>query len=193
MKAAPPNKNTSKKSPVKAKATVSKSKSDGNKKSAQDTIFELVAESHGLRNDSLARDQLSKGTGIAAKTVANNLIKLKQKGLVEYDATTVHLTSKGIEKAGPLASGPTSNEEIHERLKKGLKGKQVKLFDLLADGGIHDRNVFAVELDFEDAKKKGFKNLCSALSGKGLVEYPDKQTMTLTDTCFPLGRGVCDV
>ena len=181
-----------KKLPTKANASSKTKSSDAtSKKTAQQIILELVAEAHSL-GESLPRIRLTQGTGIATKTATNNLAKLKQKGWIDYDAETVRLTLEGIKAAGPLANPPTTNGDRHERLKKSLKGKQVKLFDLLADGSVHDRDTVAQALDFDGMKQKGFVNLVGALRGQGIVEYPDNKTVQLTDMCFPFGRKVED-
>ena len=190
MKVAP----NQKKPPTKKAGTNSSKKTKNNdgasKKSAQQLILELTAESYSLGEDSLPRDRLTQGTGLAAKTVVNNLTKLKKQGLIEYpDAQSLRLTTpKGVQAAGSLAQAPATNAERHERLKKNLKGKQIALFDLLADGGARDRDDVARALGYENKRTKAFENVKGKLSGQGLLSYPDNQTMQLADLCFPFGR-----
>lgn len=187
MKVAP----NQKKLPTKKAGTTSKKKSGdaATKKGAQQVILELAAESYSLGEESLPRARLTQGTGLAAKTVTNNLAKLKQKGLIECpDAQTLRLTPEGVRAAGSLANAPATNAERQERLKEKLTGKQLALFDLLADGGARDRDDVARALGYENKKTKAFVNLKGKLSSQGLLSYPDSRSMQLADLCFPLGR-----
>jgi len=187
MKVAPNQ--VKKKTPVKAGASARKAKTGDVKKSAQDIILELLAESAGIGEESLPRERLTKGTGLAAKTVNNNITKLKQKGWVDYDAKTIHLTENGMESSGAMANVPKTNAEIHERTKSKLKGKEILLFEMLADGNVRDRNEVAQALGYENMKTKAFLNVVGKLSGQGIAEYPDKQSVQLSDKCFRFGRG----
>lgn len=173
----------------KAGGSATTSNNKNTKKSAQQIILELVAESYSLGNDSLPRAKLTMGTGLATKTVANNLAKMKTKGLIECpDSKLVRLTPEGIEEAGPLiAAAPKTNAEYQERLKATLKGKQVQLFDLLADGKTHSRVDVAKCLGY-DGITKGFVNLLGSLRGKKMLDYPDKESVQLADLCFHFGR-----
>jgi hypothetical protein len=49
-------------------------------RSAEEIILELLAESAGVREESLRHEQLTRGTGLADKTVKNDLTKLKANG-----------------------------------------------------------------------------------------------------------------
>jgi predicted transcriptional regulator len=181
--------NSRKKLPIKAGSSSAKSRDATSKKSAQEIILELAAESYSLGNETLPRSRLTMGTGLATKTVINNLAKLKQKGLIEYpDPKTIKLTQEGVNAVGTLANLPKTNADRHECIKKNLKGKHINLFDLLLDGNIHDKNAIANALGYDSQKTKGFVNLIGAMRSQGLVEYPDKQTVKLSDICFPFGR-----
>ena len=142
-----------------------------------------------MGNESLERDRLTMGTGLATKTVNNNLPKLREKGLIEFDSKTISLTTKGIANVGDLAKRPTSNEEHHENLIASLQGnKQVQMFRLLVGGQTQDKDDVAKELGYESAKVKAFTNLAGSMKGRGIVEYPTNTTIRLTDTCFVVGR-----
>ena len=127
---------------------------------------------------------------LALKTVNNNLAKLKQKGLIEFDTKTVSLTAKGLEAAGPLAERPTSNTAHHKMILQTLSGKKlIQMFELLADGQTRSKDEVAKTLGYADAGQKAFCNVCGALRGKKLAEYPEKHSVRLSDACFVAGRG----
>lgn len=139
MKVAPAGQNK-KKSPAKAGKSSPKkttTKSGDGKRTAVETILGNLAYSLSLGNQSMPRDELLKLSNMAPKTLANNLTKLKQKKLVEFDGTSIRLTEKGIEEAGASAQPPTTNQEIQERIKESLKGKQILLLEALDDGETH--------------------------------------------------------
>lgn len=108
---------------------------------------------------------------------------------MEYDAKAISLTEKGIQALGALATRPTSNAALHEMIIKSLKGKQVRMFGILANGETYKKDNVAKQLDYEDSKVKAFVNLIGGMRGKSIVEYPDKNTVRLTDGCFVEPRG----
>ena len=149
-----------------------------------DLILHLVAQAYAMGNDSLPRVRLTMGTGIKPKTVTNTLPKLKAQGLVTYTAKEVSLTPAGIKEAGDSARRPTSNAEYHERLKEDLNKRQREIFDKLATGEIWDKDKLAVELGYDSAKHKTFVNHIGSLSGKNIIEYPEKGLVRMSDACF---------
>ncbi|CAB9498670.1 expressed unknown protein [Seminavis robusta] len=192
----------SKTGPTKAKETSTKKKIDsankkkansgGGKKSkdgmtAEQKILDVIAKLYAGGNKTPKREQVAKLCAIAAKTLANTVAKLKKKDLVECpDAQTLGLTESGLEHVGDLASAGSSNEEVHERIKNDLKGKQVTLFDLLADGEVHEKDDIAEKLGYENRSVKAFANLIGAVKGKGIVIYPTPATIQLDkERCFP--------
>ena len=184
---------TSSKKKAPAKAVTPTKKKVGastSSKSAYDVILELLAESYSCGEESLPRDRLTKGTGLKPKTVANAITKLKQEELIVCDPKSLHLTEAGIQKVGTLANIATTNAERQERLKEKLKGrKAIELFELLSDGGIYDKDETAKALGYDGKKVKSFMNLIASVKGQGLLEYPDSDSLQLTDMCFPFGRG----
>jgi hypothetical protein len=183
MKVAPSQ--AAKQAPAKAAKSACDAKKEGG---AQEIILGLLAESAGVGDESLPRDRLVQGTGLSPKTVTNNLPKLKAMGLVEYDAKTVRLTPRGIESTGAMENAPKTNADIHERIKGGLKGKPLELFELMQDGGRHDRDWLAQQLGYDDKTTKAFVNAIGKLSGQGLVQYPDPSSAQLADHLFRFGR-----
>lgn len=190
-----PTKATNKSSPAKAGATIVKKKSGGgnggkNKKSAKEIILEIAATELNAGRDVIDRSLLTKGTGLATKTATNNLGKFKNEGLIEYpDPKTFKLTPAGIEACGSLIKVPKTNAERHEHIKEKLKKKEVELFELVMDGEVYKKEDLAKKLGYEDKKTKAFVNLIGGMRGGGILDYPDKDTLQLSDTCFPFGRG----
>ena len=186
---------SSKTKATKAKSTVSKAAAANNdagpKKSAQQAILEVLAQAYSLGRDAVDRDQLTMGTGLKLKTIQNNLPKLKQQGLIEVQDKMFRLTAKGLAHVGDLAQRPSSNAEHQANMIRTLgKPKQVKMFELLANGGTRDKDEVARILGYDHAKVKAFQNLIGEMRNqKKMVEYPDKKTVRLTDACFIAGRG----
>jgi hypothetical protein len=180
-----------KQAPVKAGKSARDAKGCDAKKerSAQDIILGLLAESAGMGEESFPREHLTRGTGLADKTVRNNLTKLKAKGWVEFDSQVIRLTASGRASSGAMENVPMTNAELHERIKINLKGKPLELFELMQDGEVHEKDMLAQKLGYEDKMVKAFKNVISTLSGRGLVQYPDPSSAQLSDKAFRFGRG----
>ena len=168
---------------TKAKKTVSKSDSTGNKKTAQETMLELVAKAYALGKDKLHRDRLTMDTDLAAKTISNNLPKLKEKGWIDFDTKTIWLTTQGLQHMGDLAKRPSSNAERIDMMTKSFTPKQKEMFRLLTtkNGKTCLKDDIAKELGYEHGKVKAFVNLIGSMRGKGVVEYPEPTTIRLTD------------
>jgi hypothetical protein len=100
------------------------------------------------------------------------------------------LTEEGLDKTKhmDIDVGGTSNDDVHDKIKSQLKGKYIRMFDILKDGEAHSKEELALQLDFEDGKKqKGFMNMLGVMKNKEeLIFYPDKDTVQLVkETCFP--------
>ena len=171
-----------KKSPIKAGVSAKKgSKSSTDGLSAKQQILKFAADAYCKGGTSLDRDKLIVLTKLAGKTVMNNLSKLKKEGLIEYsDSKTICLTEAGVEYMGDQCKILTP-EEIRAELMEGLKGKPLRLYDLLKDGKTYLKDHVAKELDFEGKRQKGFQNLVGKLKSAGMVQYPDKDHISLTD------------
>mmetsp|Transcript_30348 Transcript_30348/g.70922 ORF Transcript_30348/g.70922 Transcript_30348/m.70922 type:complete len:212 (+) Transcript_30348:395-1030(+) len=163
-----------------------KIKSSKGGKSAERTILEVLASFHANGKAPVEKDKVLKAANVAAKTMANNLPKLKRQEMIEVTGSLLSLTHKGIEEMGDLAKGAVCNEENLERLKKDLKTKQILLLEALLDKEVHSKNDIAQQLGFNDCKQKTFVNLMGSLSGKQIVHYPTKGKIQLNlETCFP--------
>ena len=167
--------------PAKAGSTFKKTKST--KGGAQATILDLLAVSYSRGEDSMPKDRLIVQSKLAAKTVNNNIPKLRKEGLIEEcpDSKSLRLTEEGIEFMGDKAKRMTQEEKV-ESIKEGLKGNQLKLFEYLRDGKVHLKEDAALALGFEQgAKQKTFVNLIGKMRSLKILDYPDKKSLKLCD------------
>lgn len=107
---------------------------------------------------------------------------------IRSDKETVELTESGREEAGNVPDLPTSNEEVHEKIKADLSPKMTEVFDLIKDGRPYPRSDLANRLGYESAKEAGFKMLLKRIRDKGYIDFIETHSVELSDTCFPMGR-----
>ena len=129
----------------------------------------------------LTKDKLIQLTGLAKKTVLNNLAKLKKEGLVEYPAPQfLALTAMGVAHMGEHCQMLTPTERASQFLQE-LNGKSLALYDLLKDGESRCKEDVAQDLNFEGGRRqKGFQNLIGKWKTAGMVEYPSKDKVKMT-------------
>jgi hypothetical protein len=138
---------------------------EGAKLSVEQKIVVALKELHDLGITSPPRLQVALFSGYAnvrSKGFANALSKLsKTQGLLEYpDSKSVRLTQAGITKAGSVTP-PSSNEQIHEKIKNLLKETETKIFDQLVDGLSHIREQVAADVGYSNVRSKSFANSLS--------------------------------
>lgn len=181
---------------TKAKAISFHKNAGGAKLSVEQKIVIALKELHDLGITSPPRLQVALFSGYAnvrSKGFANALSKLsKTQGLLEYsDSKSVRLTQAGITKAGSVMP-PSSNEQVHEKIKNLLKETETKIFDQLVDGLSHIREQVAADVGYSNVRSKSFANSLSKMSSLGFLEYvkgdSKKNLISLTDIAFPLGR-----
>jgi hypothetical protein len=114
---------------------------------------------------------------------------LRGRGLIDYPAgSCLGLTDEGRGKSNAPDARPT-REDLIQRVTAVLKGEPMRrLFGALVDAG--------APLNREDlARRCGytvnghFNNLCGALNGIGVAEYPSKGQVGLTSIFTGLGNG----
>ena len=129
----------------------------------------------------LTKDKLIQLTGLAKKTVLNNLAKLKKEGLVEYpEPQFLALTAVGVAHMGDECKILTPHE-LASKLMHELKGKSLALYGLLKDGESRSKEDVAKDLNFEGGRRqKGFQNLIGKCKTAGMVEYPSKDKVKMT-------------
>ena len=137
------------------------------------------------------RSKVANMCNIKEKNLPCILSGLKKNGYVEYpDKTTVCITEKGMDHADiSMIKIPENNSEAQEELKitHGLKPKECDFINCISDGNIYQRIDVMSKLEIK--AKATFAGMMSGLKGKGLIEYPDKHTVQLTDMCVPFGRS----
>jgi len=186
-----------KKSPTKAaRSSLSKggsgcnnNKAKGGKTAAQ-MVLETLAQFRVRGVEQVERNKIP-SAGFNPGSITNALTSLKKKGYVdEPGPRLLRLTPAGIAFLGPLAEKPSNPADVHDRLKQALKGKSIKLFNLISDGKVHDREALAQALGYGDGKSnRSFLNLVYALGGKNyLAKNSDKDSIQLDpEICFPFG------
>ena len=114
------------------------------------------------------------------------LSKLKMEGLILYTKNTIQLTDDGRSLADH-STIPRDNRTHHAHLKdKFLTGVLTFLFEAMADGKVHDR-LSLCRMMAGLTEEETLDNL-SKLKKMGFIEYPDQNSVQLTDVCFPFGR-----
>ena len=127
---------------------------------------------------------------------SKSLSTLKGEGLITYPGSKlVALTDVGLR--APAANGimpPTSNAEVHTRIKALLTPKQCQIFDALAAHGqayAYSRDEIRVAVGYSCPSSTGWSKSISNLSSLGIIQYPKdpnnpkKKSIQLTDMCFP--------
>jgi Mn-dependent DtxR family transcriptional regulator len=129
---------------------------------------------------------------ISNSTLPSLISRMTTNGLIAYGSSRgmIKLTKKGSDEADPV-DVVGSDEEYHEKIKAELKGKSRAIFEYLADGKVHDKQDVMEAVDCTNPKT--FNPLLSReLKKKGLIHYPEKGKIQLTDECFPVTRAFCD-
>jgi len=149
-------------------------------------IVLAIAERRWIEGDEVDRKTVQIAAGISSDgSFMTTLLNMKNEGLVEYSATAVWLTKKGIEQAGDAAIVPQTNAEAQEKLKKMIKQKRSReMFDLMTDGQAYSRAELASGIGMEQTKS--FGTYVSALSKHTTKDEGGK--MSLIDAAFPEGR-----
>lgn len=111
-------------------------------------------------------------------------------GLIEYGSEkgTIKLTQQGKDRAAELAPPKDmamTNEKVHEKIREGLKGMALKVFNILLDGEEHEKAQIMETI--RCTNKNSFAVALSAgLKKKDLIAYPSRTTVQLNKkTCFP--------
>lgn len=138
------------------------------------------------------RKQVAALTGMKLTSFNVLLSHMKKKGLVECRTSdTVRLTQEGKDMANvdddttPLPDTAAVHDDIKRNVLSGTK--MLEIFDYLADGKVHKKADVMQAIGYTN--KNSFSVLMSNTKSKtGVLEYPDNQSVRLTDMCFPFGR-----
>ena len=138
------------------------------------------------KNPSLSRKQVVALASVKATTEPCVLSMLKMEGSIAYDKTTITLSELGRSK-GDTSVVPANNNAVQAYLKtRYLTTKTAVLFDVLRNGRTYDRQSLGETLG--NSNKTTMASALSKMAKVGLVEYPDADTVRLTNLCFPHGR-----
>jgi hypothetical protein len=127
---------------------------------------------------------------------AKALSHLKKEGFVEFpNKKSLRLGASCIDKL-PAVQAPVDNTAVQARLRVMLRGKKGKvgssktdqIFEELTDGLAHTREAVAMTTGYTNLKSAGFAKALGTLSGLGMITYPDRSSLMLTDISFPYGR-----
>ena len=185
--------------PKKKRRKVKASISRGTKIPVRDRIIKAMAELTALGNPSPPRQQVAFFSGYKCTSstgFAKSLSTLKAEGLITYPGSKlVALTGVGLR--APAANGivpPTSNAEVHTRIKALLTPKQCEIFNALSAHGqayAYPRDEIRVLVGYSCPSSTGWSKSISNLSSLGIIQYPKdpnnpkKKLIQLTEMCFP--------
>jgi uncharacterized protein len=158
--------------------------------SAEQRVLDAIAWWSAAGVDQPTRHQVAFVAGYTVNGHFNNVCgSLRGRGLIDYPAgSCLGLTDEGRGKSNAPDARPT-REDLIQRVTAVLKGEPMRrLFGALVDAG--------APLNREDlARRCGytvnghFNNLCGALNGIGVAEYPSKGQVGLTSIFTGLGNG----
>lgn len=158
-------------------------------------LLRVIAQLSPLHQGKPPRELVARRAGYGSATTPAFKMALKRaakRGHVDIvaDKTTVELTESGREEAGDASENLATNEETHDKIKSDLSPKMNEVFELIKDGEPHLRSVIATTLGYMNEKEAAFKMLLNRIRKKGYLDFIDKQSIQLSDICFPTGRPV---
>jgi len=178
---------TKSKAPAKAKTTATKKAKATSKSQLLGVINQLAPLHDGKPPRDLVAQRAGYGDGNNG-SFKKALFRASKRGQVDLsDKSSVFLTEKGQQEAGDVPELPT-NKEAQEAILEELTSKRKEAFELLNDGKVYLRSDIAAKLGYESEKHQGFKKLLDRIKAMGYLDYPDKDSVQLSDTCFPNGR-----
>ncbi|CAB9498474.1 expressed unknown protein [Seminavis robusta] len=179
------------KSAGKTSAKSSKGTGSGSINKAQENIVITLGKlkAIGMVQPKKTEVQIFSGNSKTKAGYEKNLGTLRKLGYIEYlSGSMVKLAEKGIRFVGVVDPSSITNESVHNDMKEMLVPKAREIFDVLADGKVHNRREVAEHLNYDMTKLSGYEKNISKMKTLGFVEYHSKTTFALTDRCFPLGR-----
>ena len=174
---------------AKAKAGTAKAK----KPLGKNSLLGVIAQLAPLHNGQPPRDLVARRAGYGSgdnPSFKKALSRASKKNFVDLsEKMVVFLTDMGKNEAGDAPALKT-NEECQEAILADLsRGKQTEAFRLLQDGKVHQRSDLAIKLGYSSEKDGGFKKLLDRIRVSGYLENVDKESVQLSDICFPNGRN----
>ena len=173
---------------IKAKPSTGKATK---KTASKNALLGVIAELSPLHKGKPPRDLVARRAGYgngSNPSFKKALNRAKNKDYVHLtDKLVVVLTDLGRGEAGDPPKIET-NKEAQKIILKELSGKMQVAFKILQDGNTHKRTELARKLGYDSEKNQGFKKLLDRIRVKGYLETVDKESVQLTDLCYPNGR-----
>lgn len=141
---------------------------------AKDSILTVMAEFEAIGMMTPTRSlvaHMSGYTGGAEQAGFKKALSgLSNKGYLTYpSSSTLGLTEDGKVQVSDTLDPPTTNGDIHERIKKMLSSDNAKkIFDLLTDGKVHTRKEVARVLDYPNETVRHSKRKTATI----FISYP---------------------
>ena len=154
------------------------------------TLFQL---SEVYKTNEPKKECVQTMAGVKQVTFSSTISRMKDKHLIEYKLhqKTMKLTKRGKDMAAKLTTPNdlvTSNEQHHENIKNKLSdGLAQGIFEYLSDGQEHNKKDIMEAIECTNQKTFG-PLLSKQFKKPNYIEYPSKDTVRLTDQCFPFGR-----
>ena len=172
---------------AKAKSTGAKTK----KSTGKNQLLGVIAQLAPLHSGKPPRDLVARRAGYGSgdnPSFKKALSRASQRDHVDLsDKLVVFLTTLGKDEAGE-APAIKSNKEAQETILNDLTAGQKTAFGILQDGKIHQRSDLATKLGYASEKEQGFKKLVDRISRQGYLNKLGKDSLQLSDLCFPNGR-----
>jgi hypothetical protein len=161
-------------------------------------VIGLVSvEHHGAaRRDNVALRAGYGGTGSAKSSAFRCALgRLEKSGYLQdlrVHRDQILLTEEGCRAAikhAATCSLACTNQDVQLEILQQLTPTMTCLFRLVQDGQHYSRDYLAKALGYINKKAGGFQTLLSRMHCKGYLDFIDKNSVQLSDTCFPFGRS----
>lgn len=144
-----------------------------------------------VKMEECPKARVQKQAEVSNSTFPSLISRMAKKGLVEYGSNkgTLKITAMGREEAPDGHDFPTSDEEYHQTILKKLKNAKARqIFEILMDGRPHSKQDIMEAIDCTNPKT--FAPLLSReLKKPGYIIYPGRDTVQLSDECYPCSRA----
>ncbi|CAB9511742.1 expressed unknown protein [Seminavis robusta] len=173
------------------KTTAKDSAAKKSKATSKNELLGVIAQLGLMHDGKPPRDLVARRAGYGSgdnPSFKKALLRASKRDHVDLsDKLVVSLTEKGQQEAGDPPELPT-NKAAQEKILEELTAKMKTAFELMRDGKVHLRTDLAEKLGYDSAKEQGFKKLLDRIRLKGYLEAVDKDSVQLSDLCFPNGR-----
>ena len=168
--------------------TVTKKKTTASKNALLGVIAQLAPLHQGKPPRDLVARRAGYGNG-SNPSFKKALNRAKNKAYVDLtENMVVTLTELGQQEAGDPPEIAT-NEQAQETIMKELSSKMQDAFKILQDGKVHPRVDLAKMMGYDTEKNQGFKKLLDRIRLKGYLDNVGKESVRLSDLCYPNGRN----